>query len=84
MNQLTNKSIEAAKRVVGPLPDLEDHEHTADCMEVETVEVTSFATPDVDQSYDRQIYVCKVTGKDIDLDEADPEVNAAEAREGES
>lgn len=83
MNRITNQELQSAKNIVGPLPAIEnidDHEHNADCMEIETVEITSFATPDVDTSYDREIYVCKVTGEDIDLFEADPLQDRAEAQ----
>lgn len=88
MSQPSNQEIKSAKAIVGRLPEppeLEDpywnHEHDGNCMEIETVEVTSFVTPDIDNSYEREIYVCKVTGEDIDLDFADPAVDRAEALE---
>lgn len=76
MNQITKKELSAALSILGPIPEMEDphfdHEHDGDCMVVETIEITSFSTPDIDNSYEREIYVCSVTGEDIPLDERDP------------
>lgn len=57
----------------------EDHEHSPECMEVESAQVDFWPTPDIDESYDRQFYVCVITGQDIDLEDADPEYDRAQA-----
>jgi len=46
---------------------------------VDIVEVPLFPTPDHDQSYEREIYVCDVCYCDIDLFEADPVQDKIEA-----
>lgn len=41
-------------------------------LRVETVQVDYWSTPDIDSSYDVEVYVCNVCGVTIDLDVADP------------
>lgn len=45
----------------------------------ESVQVDLWLTPDIDRSYEREIYVCEVCRVDIPLDEADPAIDAFEA-----
>jgi hypothetical protein len=47
---------------------------------VESVQVDHWPTPDIDNSYDRDVYVCNICDETIDLDQADPAVDAYEAR----
>lgn len=45
---------------------------------IETMEVTSFATPDIDTSYDRKVYVCNIC--DELIEDEDPELDEYEAQ----
>jgi hypothetical protein len=76
MSNPTKAQINSAKQVIDDL--LDEHEHSDSCMEIETVEVTYWPTPDIDQSYSREVYVCNLTGEQIDLEEADPELDREE------
>lgn len=45
---------------------------------IETIQVDYFVTPDIDESYEREVYVCDSCGITLD---GDPEVDRAEALE---
>ena len=55
----------------------EYHEHSD--YRIETDEVTFFPTPDIDASYEVEYYVCGECGAQIDIDEASPAEDRAEA-----
>lgn len=51
--------------------DICDHEHK----HIETAQVDFYPTPDIDQSYEVEVYVCDDCLKTIPLEELDPAVD---------
>lgn len=61
-------SKKQVKRAIAIVEDMvAKHEHSDDCLQAEIVEITYWPTPDIDRSYEQEIYTCSVTGEEVEL-----------------